>query len=148
MILFFVMESEKSIDSGKCDEGGSIKLLRDWLGLRKDIELVVLIGSRTTGLARPDSDWDLAVVWAGPASGILDFCGRAETLCREISVVLGVSSERIDLIDLASARLAIRAAIAQDGILLKGAESLYWMRFLTKTWRELEEFEWEKTHAA
>ena len=65
------MESEKSIDSGKCDEGGSIKLLRDWLGLRKDIELVVLIGSRTTGLARPDSDWDLAVVWAGPASGIL-----------------------------------------------------------------------------
>jgi hypothetical protein len=52
------------------------------------------------------------------------------------------------LIDLPTARLAMRAVVAEEGTPLKGGDSLAWHRFLQRTWRELEEHYWEQIYAA
>jgi hypothetical protein len=44
--------------------------------------------------------------------------------------------------------LAMRASVAEEGLPLSGAESLAWARFLRRSWRELEDFYWDKQHAA
>lgn len=111
------------------------------------LELAVLIGSRAAGSARTDSDWDIAIQW----SRSLDFSQQlaaTEKLRNAIAKSLGIMESSVDLIDLPTARLAMKAVIAEEGIPLKGAESLPWCHFLQRTWRELEEQYWEQTYAA
>jgi predicted nucleotidyltransferase len=107
----------------------------------------VLIGSRTNGTTRPDSDWDIAIQWTR-SPDLLGLLGKTETLRRKLASLLVTSENRIDLIDLPNARLAIRAVVAEQGVPLSGGESLAWHRLLQRTWRELEEYQWEKTDAA
>lgn len=45
-------------------------------------------------------------------------------------------------------RLTMCAVIAEEGIVLKGGETLAWIHFLTKTWGELEDYYWRLAHAA
>ena len=71
-----------------------------------------------------------------------------ERLRMTLAEKLGVSEQTVDLIDLPTARLTMRAVVAEEGIPLKGDDSLAWHRFLQRTWRELEEQYWEKTYAA
>ena len=52
------------------------------------------------------------------------------------------------MIDLPRAGLAMRALVAEEGISLKGEDSLAWNHFLGRVWRELEDYEWDKEHAA
>jgi hypothetical protein len=42
----------------------------------------------------------------------------------------------------------MRAAVAEEGKPLAGEDRSAWARFLRRTWRELEDFYWEKDHAA
>lgn len=107
----------------------------------------VLIGSRANGRSRSDSDWDIAVHWQ---SGIdpLDRIGLTEALRRALASTLGVADECVDLIDLRSANLAMRATVAEEGQVLAGDETLAWAHFLTRTWRELEDYYWDQAHAA
>ncbi len=44
--------------------------------------------------------------------------------------------------------VGFRNVVAEDGVLLKGEDSLAWNHFLSRVWRELEDYEWEKQHAA
>lgn len=124
------------------------RMVSDILNSFASLELAILIGSRATGTARPDSDWDIAIQW----SREMDFIQQlavTEQLRRTLAEKLGTSSEQsIDLIDLPAARLAMRAVVAEEGIPLKGGDSLIWHRFLQRTWRELEEQYWEKIYAA
>lgn len=124
-----------------------IDRLRHALAAVPDLELAILIGSRATGTARPDSDWDFAIQWSRSLGGMSKL-GRMEALRREVARQLGRDETAIDLIDLPSARLAMRAVVAEEGVVLKGDDSLYWHRFLQRTWRELEEYYWEQTYAA
>lgn len=112
-----------------------------------DLELAVLIGSRACGQARADSDWDFAVQWRRdiPWRGLLE---RTEALRADLARLLGITPERIDLVDIPSARLAMRAVVAEEGLLLKGDNTLAWSHFLLRTWGELEEFYRERRHAA
>jgi predicted nucleotidyltransferase len=112
-----------------------------------DLELAVLIGSRATGSWRSDSDWDIAIQWT---RGI-DFVQQlavTEQLRRTLEETLGVSEQSVDLIDLPTARFTMRVVVAEEGIPLKGGDSLAWHRFLQRTWRELEDHYWEQIYAA
>ena len=48
----------------------------------------------------------------------------------------------------AAPKLAMRALVAEEGVVLKGQRSLLCIHFLTHTCAELENFHWRKTHAA
>ncbi|TVS09567.1 MAG: nucleotidyltransferase domain-containing protein [Gammaproteobacteria bacterium] len=111
------------------------------------IELAVLIGSRCRGTATEASDWDFAIQWSDEL-GFEGVLAATEHLRARLAEALRTDVERIDLIDLRSARLAIRAVVAEEGCLLKGDGSLAWSHFLLRTWRELEQWSWESTHAA
>ena len=121
--------------------------LNDILATKPALELAILIGSRANDSARPDSDWDLAIQW-DRALGFVEHLAATEELRKELSVRLGLPVQEIDLIDLPTARLAMRSVVAEEGVILKGAETLAWHHFLQRTWRELEEQYWEKIYAA
>lgn len=121
--------------------------LQQVLDMQPDIELAILVGSQAEGRARPESDWDIAIQWKRDIS-LLDNLAKTEILRRLLATALRVEEARIDLIDLPGARLAMRAVVAEDGVPLKGEDSLAWNHFLGRTWRELEAWEWEKQHAA
>lgn len=115
-----------------------------------DIEFAVLVGSRAAGAAHPDSDWDIALQWDVRLDWI-EVLGKTETLRRKMAEAIGVAPNQIDLIELRRANLAMRAEVAEGaegGWPLLGEETLAWARFLTRTWRELEDFYWERQHAA
>jgi uncharacterized protein len=125
----------------------TVRQLSDILITVPGLELAILIGSRAVGSSRPDSDWDIAIQW----SRGMDFfrqLAAAEQLRRALTETLHVSEQSVDLIDLPTARLAMRAVVAEEGIPLMGGDSLAWHRFLQRTWRELEEHYWEQTYAA
>jgi len=107
----------------------------------------VLIGSRATGKSRAGSDWDIALQWA-PEVDWMGILGQTEALRAQLAQALHVVPQAIDLIDLRRANLAMRAAVAEEGMPLTGTESLAWMHFLQRTWHELEAHYWEQRHAA
>ena len=111
------------------------------------LELAVIIGSRANGTARPGSDWDIALQWSRSLT-FTEQLAATEHLRSLLARELNVPLQSIDLIDLPTARLAMRAVVAEEGVPLKGGESLAWYRFLQRTWRELEEQYWEQLYAA
>ncbi|GAB1392593.1 hypothetical protein MASR1M60_07560 [Rhodocyclaceae bacterium] len=119
----------------------------DILQVQPALEFAVLIGSRANDSATVESDWDIALQWSAQLNW-LDRLGHTETLRRQLAANIGVSETAIDLIDLPRANLAMRAAVAEEGKPLKGQDSLAWAHFLRRTWREMEDFYWEKQHAA
>ncbi len=123
------------------------KTLADTLAAQAGLAFAVLVGSRATGRARPDSDWDIALGWA-PGMPWLQRVARTEALRRALAQALGVPEARVDLIDLANANLAMRAAVAEEGLPVYGEDDPAWARFLRRTWRELEEHYWEQLYAA
>lgn len=112
-----------------------------------DLELAVIIGSQANGTSRPGSDWDIALQWSRSLT-FTEQLAATEHLRSLLARELNVPLQSIDLIDLPTARLAMRAVVAEEGIVLKGGESLAWYRFLQRTWRELEEQYWEQLYAA
>ena len=111
------------------------------------LELAVLIGSRANGSEHAGSDWDIAVQWSRDM-GFMEQLAATEQLRKTLSSTLGISEQAVDLIDMIRARLAMRAVIAEEGVPLKGGDSLTWHSFLQRTWRELEEQYWEQIYAA
>lgn len=112
----------------------------------EQLEIAVLIGSRATGHSHENSDWDIAIQWHRQSEPEQQF-GLTEQFRHDLAEQLKVDNEQIDLIDIPSARLAMRAVIAEEGIPLK-TDTLAWHHFLTRTWAELEQQEWERQHAA
>ncbi|MFZ5592658.1 MAG: type VII toxin-antitoxin system MntA family adenylyltransferase antitoxin [Pseudomonadota bacterium] len=125
----------------------TIEQLRNLFAQQANIELALLIGSRAVGRAREDSDWDFAVQWRRdiPWENALEY---TETLRADLARLLQTTQDQIDMVDIPAARLAMRAVIAEEGLLLKGENTLPWSHFLLRTWRDLEDFYWAKDHAA
>lgn len=124
-----------------------IDSLRINLASETDLELAVLIGSQSTGKSHGNSDWDIAIQWKKGLQ-LLELLGKTESLRQRIAKVLQVPEAKIDLIDLPCARLGLRSVVAEEGLLLKGEDSLFWHHFLSRTWREIEDFYWETVYAA
>ena len=121
-----------------------------WVQTLRDepaLEFAVLVGSRAIGTAHADSDWDIALQWSHQLDW-LTVLGKTETLRRTLAHHLNIAPTVIDLIELRRANLAMRASVAEEGLPLAGEDSLAWARFLQRTWRELEDFYWDKQHAA
>lgn len=121
--------------------------LKNLLQTMPDLQLAVLIGSQADGTATSRSDWDIAVLWERHITA-LQRLQYMETLKQKIAEAIAIHRDNIDLIDMVSARLAMCAVIAEEGIVLKGGETLAWIHFLTKTWGELEDYYWRLAHAA
>lgn len=121
--------------------------LRNLLSAMPDIEFSVLVGSRAEGKAHAESDWDIALQWKAGFDWMA-ILGKTETLRRKIADAIGVTPDKIDLIELRRANLAMCANVAESGLPLTVENTLAWARFLNRTWRELEDFYWEKNHAA
>lgn len=127
-------------------DNDKIEPLRALCQANVQLEIAVLIGSRATGSSHEGSDWDIAIQWHREIASEQQF-GLTERLRHQIAQLLKVDDSRIDLIDMPSARLAMRAVIAEEGVSLK-TDTLAWHHFLTRTWAELEHLEWERQHAA
>jgi predicted nucleotidyltransferase len=117
------------------------------LEAERELSFAVLIGSRAAGLAQSHSDWDIAILWSYALSR-MDTLGRTERLRIQLAKALGVSDDLVDLVDLRDANLTMRAVVAEEGQLLCRHDPLAWAQFLQRTWRELEDFYWEREHAA
>jgi len=120
--------------------------LRTLLAAEPGLLFAVLVSSRANGQTHPGSDWDIALQWDF-ALPWLDVLGRTETLRRQLAHALQVPEQAVDLIELRRANLAMRAAVAEEGVVLYGDNTLDWERFLRRTWRELEDFYWDQAHA-
>ena len=121
--------------------------LKHTLEQQADLELAVLVGSQAKGNASQQSDWDFAIRWLQPIESMQQLA-KTETLRRLLAKQLHQSEAKIDLIDLSRATLTMRAVVAEEGVILKGEESLAWAHFLQRTWRDLESFYWGKIYAA
>jgi len=120
--------------------------LSEFFATQPHLEFVVWIGSRALGSPQVDSDWDFALQW-NFALGFMEKMSAGEELRNQLAAKLKVSVDKIDLIDLVSAGLTMRAVVAEEGVILKGEKSIAWQHFLQRTWRELEEHYWEKIYA-
>lgn len=129
-----------------CGSSGTHALAQA-LRAEPQLEFAVLVGSRATGTAHGGSDWDIALQWA-PQLDWLTVLARTETLRRKLAQALSVAESALDLIELRRANLAMRASVAEEGLILMGEDSLAWAHFLRRTWREVEDFYWDKQHAA
>jgi predicted nucleotidyltransferase len=125
----------------------TISTIQQVLQAQTGLELAVLVGSRADGRAHSESDWDIAIQWKREIT-MFDNLANTEILRRKLAAALGVGENLIDLIDLPRAGLTMRALVAEEGVELKGEDSLAWNHFLGRVWRELEAYEWEKQHAA
>ena len=121
--------------------------LKQLLAEQVDLELAVLIGSQAKGCATLDSDWDIAIRWVKRIDPIRSL-GKTENLRRWLAKQLSQPETKIDLIDLISAGLAMKAVVAEEGVVLRGEDSLAWNHFLQRTWRELETYYWNKNYAS
>ena len=111
--------------------------LRTLLAAEPDLEFAVLVGSRASGTHTAASDWDIALQWRRDLDW-MEQLGRTETLRRLLAETLAVPEAVVDLVDAPRANLAMRAAIAEEGVVLAGEDGLPWQRFLRRIWRELE----------
>jgi len=127
----------------------NLDALRQCLLQIPQLELAILIGSQASGKTHAKSDWDIAIRWhRQPEISIISVLAQTETLRRTIAQLLKVAEDKVDLIDLTNARLTMRAVVAEEGIVLKGGDTLAWHYFLQRTWRELEDYYWSQCYAA
>lgn len=124
----------------------TIETLQTIFQAQAALEIAVLVGSRADGTAKDNSDWDIALRWTKQTAPV-DQLMLTEKLRQEICASTSLHPDKIDFIDLASAKLAMRALVANKGRVLKGDNSLPWMHFLSYTWGQMEDFSWRQSHA-
>jgi predicted nucleotidyltransferase len=120
----------------RADDGSLDERLGRVLSEGGDVRLAMLFGSRARGQARPDSDFDIAVLLEGDAAR----ADRGRTV-RELAARLGrvVSAALIDLVILNDAPALLRHRVLRDGRVLfqRGPEDR--VRFAIQTIRDYQD---------
>ena len=111
------------------------------------LSFAVLVGRRANGTAHEGSDWDIALQWHADQKGPGKLLAT-ERLRQDLRHALQVREDQVDLIDLADARLTMRALVAEEWQPLWIADDLAGVRFLQNTWAQLEDNQWRMQHAA
>ena len=93
-----------------------------------ELEFAMLTGSRALGTAAATSDWNIALQWR-PHEDWLALVDTQEVLHRRIADILGIGREDIDLSGLSRVNLSMRANFAEEGIVLKGEDSLAYRHY-------------------
>ena len=124
-----------------------IQLLEQSFRQQTGLAFAVLVGSQRSGQAHAQSDWDIAVQWREELE-LMDKLTQTELLRHTLKKSLNIEEQQVDLIDIAHARLAMRALVAEEGQVLVVNDELAWVRFLKTTWFELEDHYWREQHAA
>ena len=106
--------------------------------------LAIIFGSQVTSKARYDSDFDLALLIR--QNNEYKRLGIKETIRNDISKVLGISTEKVDIVDIANAGLAITSTIVSQGKVLKGEGTLELSHFYIRTWALEEDFNMRLNH--
>ena len=94
------------------------------------LTLAVLHGSQATGHARPNSDWDVAIL----ADHLLTVEERAE-VGRAMARKLGVPEESLDVSDLRSDSPLLRYRVAIHGRLIAGDQQDF-TAFQIRAWKD------------
>ena len=128
-----------------CLQQQAIEHLKRILIQEPQLDFSVLVGSQATGAATHNSDWDIAIQWPY-AMSFEQQLTRTEKLRHTLAQALHTRDDNIDLINAPTAQLAMKARIANEGIELSGIEGLPWRHFLKRTWRELEEYDWDELY--
>lgn len=119
--------------------------LRDWC-TRHPVELCYLYGSRARGQARDDSDWDLAIRFAGGMSA-----EARETLLGDLQEALArrfhIVEDRFDVHDLDEMPLALQFRVLRDRVLLWESPSGSHTRFYVQVMGEYLDYRYyEEMH--
>jgi uncharacterized protein YutE (UPF0331/DUF86 family) len=129
-----------------CPQQQLIEHLKFVLAQESQLDFSVLVGSQATKTATDLSDWDIAIQWPY-AMSFEQQLTRTEKLRHTLAQALHTSDDNVDLINAPTAQLAMKARIANEGLELSGIEALPWRHFLQRTWRELEEYDWDELYS-
>jgi predicted nucleotidyltransferase len=110
-----------------------------------DVCVAFLFGSRARGAADA-ADWDFAVCFDVDSMSKIEQLARLERLRAALAKGLACRAGTIDLIDLKRAPLGLCIAVAEEGKVLKGGQSLELFRFYQRAWSGQEEFHFRKAH--
>lgn len=124
-----------------------LRTLTQALKSTPEVLYAILVGSRADGTSHEHSDWDIAIRWQ-PTLDVMHKLERHESLRHQLAQTLKLADDAIDLIDIDQTGLTMREVISNLGQPLHIADELGWSKFQTTTWRQLEDFYWERSHAA
>jgi predicted nucleotidyltransferase len=91
--------------------------LRSFFADRPYVKLAILFGSRASGRAEPQSDYDFAVAFAPTFA---DPWGGVAVLRSECNALLKLADEDFDVVDLSRADAAVLSGIRAGHVVLKG----------------------------
>lgn len=91
---------------------------------QKDIKFIVLFGSQSVGAAGEQSDFDVAVFLKNEKDFFGDFDLYSDLL-DNLSKILDINMDKLDLTDLAKANILLRYEITSKGELIFGNEDSY-----------------------
>lgn len=118
--------------------------------MKPTIDAAILFGSRAKGTARADSDADIAIL-AKESLSLDDKIALGEEMAKR----LGVSEDKIDLVDLRHASPLLQHQVGEEGRILSGDPQkfarfrvLAWKRYLdTAKFRRAGELALKKQYA-
>lgn len=103
-----------------------------------DLKLLVLFGSRAKGRETHQSDWDLGILLKKNDRSPNEWF----SLYHQLAEVLGINSDRVDLVNLQQCSPVLGYVIAREGQILYEAEPNLFLNFQLKAWKVYANTAW------
>ena len=116
-------------------------ILEQFFNQQLNITFALLFGSRAKGINQAESDWDFAIWFENQSDVMLHFLEKEE-LRQQLANLLKINSDKVDIVDLQTASLSLSSSIVEEGIVLKGNDSLELYLFYKRIWALEEDFYW------
>ena len=120
-------------------------ILEQFFNQQLNITFALLFGSRAKGTNKPESDWDFAIWFENQADEMSRLLAKEE-LRQQLAKLLKINADKIDIVDLQTASLSISSTVVEEGVVLKGSESLELYLFYKRIWALEADFYWRLEH--